>query len=163
MFGTGCEQSPSFLEVKLQLNNISALRDKIECLRKDYYSLPADVDLTEADSELEQLDDRLDKIETVKSRVYGTISNKNESFNAELEYLVIPKVTDLTPSVALNISDIQLPQGIQLADPEFFKPGGAAVALRRWEFVTLSHLWIRRCRRIQNSSHKSKNKCPEKD
>ncbi|GFQ86354.1 integrase catalytic domain-containing protein [Trichonephila clavata] len=64
-----------------------------------------------------------ESVQTVKSRVYGTISNKNESFNAELEFLVIPKITDLTPSVALNISGIQLPQDIQLADAEFFKPG----------------------------------------
>ncbi|GFQ83587.1 DUF1758 domain-containing protein [Trichonephila clavata] len=174
------------------------VRDKIDCISKDYYSLPADVDLSETDNELEQLEDRLDKteaplqslsntarenstvslstavlfvqncygdkfkcrvildsasqinlissefatllklkrekiyapvsginesVQTVKSRVYGTIFNKNESFNAELEFLVIPKITGLTPSVALNISGIQLPQGIQLADPEFFKPG----------------------------------------
>ncbi|GFQ88021.1 hypothetical protein TNCT_96681 [Trichonephila clavata] len=76
LFGTGSEQSPSSLEVKLQLNNISALRDKIDCIRKDYYSLPAEVDFSETDTELEQLEDRLDKTE-----------------------------------------------GIQLADPEFFKPG----------------------------------------
>ncbi|GFR06722.1 integrase catalytic domain-containing protein [Trichonephila clavata] len=63
LFGTGSEQSPSLLEVKLQLNNISTLRDKIESLRKDYYSLPADVDLSETENELEQLEDRLDKTE----------------------------------------------------------------------------------------------------
>ncbi|GFQ69670.1 hypothetical protein TNCT_81501 [Trichonephila clavata] len=59
----GSEQSPSLLEVKLQLNNISTLREKIESLRKDYYSLPAEVDLSETDNELEQLEDRLDKTE----------------------------------------------------------------------------------------------------
>ncbi|GFR13291.1 uncharacterized protein TNCT_443031 [Trichonephila clavata] len=275
LFGTGNEQSPSLLEVKLHLNNISALREKIESLRKDYYSLPAEVNLSETDTELELLEYHLDKtehklclnclrnshyysackskfmcnvcgekhntllhksnedlrspdrlppqdqlnteneltmreensstqpqnvyslqapvqslsnttrenstvllstavlfvqncygdkfkcrvtldsasqinlissefatflklkrekiyapvsginesVQTVKSRVYGTISNKNENCNAELECLVIPKITDLTPSVELNISGIQLPQGIQLADPEFFKPG----------------------------------------
>ncbi|GFR24380.1 hypothetical protein TNCT_474811 [Trichonephila clavata] len=63
LFRTGSEQSPSSLEVKLQLNNISALRDKIDCIRKDYYSLPADVDLSETDNELELLEDRLDKTE----------------------------------------------------------------------------------------------------
>ncbi|GFR28174.1 hypothetical protein TNCT_137241, partial [Trichonephila clavata] len=64
LFGTGSEQSPSLLEVKLQLNNISALREKIESLRIDYYSLPADVDLSETAHELELVfEDRLDKTE----------------------------------------------------------------------------------------------------
>ncbi|GFR10027.1 hypothetical protein TNCT_384331 [Trichonephila clavata] len=62
--------------MKLQLKNISALREKIESLRKDYYSLPVEIDLSESDTELEQLEDCLDKTED-----------------------------------------------IQLADPEFFKPG----------------------------------------
>ncbi|GFQ75234.1 hypothetical protein TNCT_487801 [Trichonephila clavata] len=34
LFGTGSEQSPSLLEVKLHLKNISALREKIELLEK---------------------------------------------------------------------------------------------------------------------------------
>ncbi|GFY49211.1 uncharacterized protein TNIN_288431 [Trichonephila inaurata madagascariensis] len=56
-------ETPSSLELKLQLNGISALRDKIELLRKEYYNLSSDVDLTEADRELELLEDRLYKAE----------------------------------------------------------------------------------------------------
>jgi hypothetical protein len=84
-----------------------------------------------------------ESVQTVKSRIYGTISNKNESFKEELEFLVIPKITDLTPSVPLNISNIHLPQCIQLADPEFFKPGkvhmllGAEVFFRILQYEKL--------------------------
>ncbi|PRD30319.1 UNVERIFIED_CONTAM: hypothetical protein NCL1_26753 [Trichonephila clavipes] len=49
-------ETPSCLELRPQLN-VSALRNQIESLRKDYYSLPSDVDSTEADRELELLED----------------------------------------------------------------------------------------------------------
>ncbi|GFY48820.1 uncharacterized protein TNIN_179921 [Trichonephila inaurata madagascariensis] len=56
-------ETPSCLELRLQLNDVSALKNKIESPRKDYYRLPLDVDLTEADQELELLEDRLHKTE----------------------------------------------------------------------------------------------------
>ncbi|GFW11344.1 uncharacterized protein TNCV_3808641 [Trichonephila clavipes] len=56
-------ETPSCLELRLQLNDVSSLRNKTELLRKDYYSLPSDVDLTEADRKLELLEDRLYKTE----------------------------------------------------------------------------------------------------
>ncbi|GFW44337.1 hypothetical protein TNCV_1747661 [Trichonephila clavipes] len=62
LFKTVSEQSPRLIEFKLHLNTFSTLRDKIGCLRKDYYNLPADIDLTEVDRQLEQLVDRLVKI-----------------------------------------------------------------------------------------------------
>ncbi|GFY76874.1 integrase catalytic domain-containing protein [Trichonephila inaurata madagascariensis] len=76
-------ETPSSLELKLQLNDISALRDKIELLRKEYYNLLSDVDLTEADWKLELLEDRLYKTEedpTKLSRSKETAWRRQNAF-----------------------------------------------------------------------------------
>lgn len=58
----------------------------------------------------------------VKSKTFATIANKSKTYQQEIEFLVVSKITDLIPSSYLDVSNIELPKGIQLADPEFFKP-----------------------------------------
>lgn len=61
------------------------------------------------------------QVHTIKKKVLGTISNSNETFKKNLDFLVVNKITENTPSTKLDISEINLPF-LELADPEFFKP-----------------------------------------
>ncbi|XP_055584842.1 uncharacterized protein LOC129737707 [Uranotaenia lowii] len=50
------------------------------------------------------------------------LQSRCSDFRTELECLVIPKVTGPIPSTNIDITDWHFPHGIQLADPNFFKP-----------------------------------------
>ncbi|GFQ71122.1 hypothetical protein TNCT_306201 [Trichonephila clavata] len=110
LFGTGSEQSPSLLEVKLQLNNISALREKIESLRKDYYSLPADVDLSETENELEQLED----LHKTEIRFHFLLSELDNTKNVSVSEVISKENNVLSVNesrqTSIKLPEIPLPQ-----------------------------------------------------
>ncbi|XP_023236884.1 uncharacterized protein LOC111635960 isoform X2 [Centruroides sculpturatus] len=58
---------------------------------------------------------------SVKFRLIATIINGNGSFSKKLEFLVVPRITDLLPVSSLHISKTEIP--CQLADPRFATPG----------------------------------------
>ncbi|GFR26897.1 DUF1758 domain-containing protein [Trichonephila clavata] len=49
---------------------------------------------------------------TVGQQVNTVLSSKNNEFVTDMEFLVVPKITDLTPSQQIDITNIQLPKGI---------------------------------------------------
>lgn len=59
----------------------------------------------------------------LKSKIYTTIANASNTFNSTLEFLILPKITDYTPANYLDIENIMLPRELELADPNYFKPG----------------------------------------
>ncbi|GFQ81051.1 integrase catalytic domain-containing protein [Trichonephila clavata] len=59
----------------------------------------------------------------IKNRVFAVISNKNRQFQKLMEYLVVPKITGLTPTNKLDISGIKIPEYIKLSDENFYSPG----------------------------------------
>ncbi|XP_054715273.1 uncharacterized protein LOC129224750 [Uloborus diversus] len=65
----------------------------------------------------------------VTKEINVIISNKSKSFQKTIKMLVIPKITDLTPSKHLDISNLKLPQLLMYANPNFFKPQRAQVLL----------------------------------
>ncbi|KAF8784368.1 hypothetical protein HNY73_010056 [Argiope bruennichi] len=58
----------------------------------------------------------------VKRKSTSIILNSDASFTATLDFLVIPKITDLMPSTFIDLEGIEIPPYVQLADPEFFSP-----------------------------------------
>ncbi|GFR00237.1 uncharacterized protein TNCT_623431 [Trichonephila clavata] len=60
---------------------------------------------------------------TAKKKIHSQITNENRSFNAGVDFLTVPKITDFLPSTSLDISKLGIPSDIKLADPLFFKPG----------------------------------------
>ncbi|XP_055953276.1 uncharacterized protein LOC129988999 [Argiope bruennichi] len=58
----------------------------------------------------------------VKRKSTSTILNSDGSFTATLDFLVIPKITDLMPSTFIDLEGIEIPPYVRLADPEFFSP-----------------------------------------
>ncbi|XP_035210957.1 uncharacterized protein LOC118185235 [Stegodyphus dumicola] len=58
----------------------------------------------------------------IKSRVSATILTRDKSFQLGLNFLVVPKITEYTPSMPLEINVSSL-HNINLADDKFFEPG----------------------------------------
>ncbi|GFT16529.1 integrase catalytic domain-containing protein [Trichonephila clavipes] len=48
---------------------------------------------------------------------------KCERFQKLMEFLVVPKITGLTPTNKLDISEIKIPEYIKLSDENFYSPG----------------------------------------
>ncbi|GBO27443.1 hypothetical protein AVEN_221414-1 [Araneus ventricosus] len=57
----------------------------------------------------------------IKYETNAIISNKDNSFNESLKFMVVPKISSVTPSCNLDISKLSLPKHIKLADPSFHK------------------------------------------
>ncbi|GBL73980.1 hypothetical protein AVEN_230906-1 [Araneus ventricosus] len=53
---------------------------------------------------------------TIKSKLKTTISNVENSFKEEIEFLVVSNINDRTPSKTLGISNLELSQDIKLAE-----------------------------------------------
>lgn len=58
---------------------------------------------------------------TARDKVVVQLRSRCTDFQAELECLVTPKVTGKIPSASINVEGFDIPSGIQLADPTFFK------------------------------------------
>ncbi|GBN82445.1 hypothetical protein AVEN_15878-1 [Araneus ventricosus] len=65
----------------------------------------------------------------IKYETNAIISNKDNSFNESLKFMVVPKISPVTPSCNLDISKLSLPKHIKLADPSFHKPAKISMLL----------------------------------
>ncbi|GFY08358.1 integrase catalytic domain-containing protein [Trichonephila clavipes] len=59
----------------------------------------------------------------IKNKVSTVASSKNRQFQKLMEFLVVPKITGLTPTNKLDISGIKIPEYIKLSDENFYSPG----------------------------------------
>ncbi|GBM58451.1 hypothetical protein AVEN_269139-1 [Araneus ventricosus] len=59
----------------------------------------------------------------VKTQLKTDISNLTGDYIRKIDFLVVPKITGVTPSKCLDISALNLPPNITLVDPHFHKPG----------------------------------------
>ncbi|XP_055604756.1 uncharacterized protein LOC129752988 [Uranotaenia lowii] len=65
----------------------------------------------------------INEIKTVARHLIKVhLQSRCSDFRTELECLVIPKVTGPIPSTNIDITEWHFPHGVQLADPNFFKP-----------------------------------------
>ncbi|XP_076230305.1 uncharacterized protein LOC143176843, partial [Nomia melanderi] len=55
--------------------------------------------------------------------VRTTVKARGNPFSTQVSFVTLPSITGLLPSRQVNRSNLQLPQNIQLADPDFHKPG----------------------------------------
>ncbi|GBN93769.1 hypothetical protein AVEN_62655-1 [Araneus ventricosus] len=62
-------------------------------------------------------------VRAIKSKLKTIISNAENSFKDKIEFLVVSNIIDKPPSKTLDITNLELPQNVKLADKEFFKPG----------------------------------------
>ncbi|GFX65898.1 DUF1758 domain-containing protein [Trichonephila clavipes] len=59
----------------------------------------------------------------IKNKVSTVVSSKNRQFQKLIEFLVVPKITSLTPTNKLDISGIKIPEYIKLSDENFYSSG----------------------------------------
>ncbi|XP_055585104.1 uncharacterized protein LOC129737956 [Uranotaenia lowii] len=99
----------------------------------------------------------INEIKTVARHLIKVhLQSRCSDFRTELECLVIPKVTGPIPSTNIDITDWHFPHGIQLADPNFFKPDkidllvGAALF---FNILKTGHLILDSCLSELRESH----------
>ncbi|GBM80179.1 hypothetical protein AVEN_141648-1 [Araneus ventricosus] len=51
----------------------------------------------------------------------STITNDDRSFKEQVEFLIVDKITELNPSQTLNITNVEIPQFLNLADKSFYE------------------------------------------
>lgn len=64
-----------------------------------------------------------------KHRVQATIKSRFSIFSRDLHFIVLPKVTVDLPMTQVDITEWEIPDGIDLADPSFFKPGSVDLVI----------------------------------
>lgn len=58
----------------------------------------------------------------VYSMVNATLQSRISDYKVSLDFLVLPRISRDIPCFHLDVSSLQLPSGIQLADPDFHRP-----------------------------------------
>ncbi|GFW18304.1 uncharacterized protein TNCV_4008431 [Trichonephila clavipes] len=58
----------------------------------------------------------------VKKKVTTVLSDENNDSFWEIDLLIVPNIANLTPSKRLNISNLNIPRQVKLADPSFHIP-----------------------------------------
>lgn len=66
-----------------------------------------------------------------------TLQSRINGFQAKIDCLIIEKITQALPVNHLNLRDLQVPNGITLADPEFNRPSDVDLLLGAEIFLDL--------------------------
>ncbi|XP_062530746.1 uncharacterized protein LOC134200893 isoform X1 [Bombyx mori] len=66
---------------------------------------------------------------SISNSCHLTIKSRVNNFSAPLKCLVVPKITGLLPNTSVHVTNLNLPQHIQLADPKFFRPSDVDLLL----------------------------------
>ncbi|XP_055542933.1 uncharacterized protein LOC129728512 [Wyeomyia smithii] len=59
---------------------------------------------------------------TAREKVIIEFQSRCSDFRAKLECLITTKVTGVIPSKNIDVANLNIPKGVQLADPTFFRP-----------------------------------------
>ncbi|GFQ74539.1 integrase catalytic domain-containing protein [Trichonephila clavata] len=59
--------------------------------------------------------------QNIKWKLKTIISNDDSSFAEPVDFLIVDKITEFTPSLCLDISNVEIPQFLTLADKSFFE------------------------------------------
>ncbi|GFW49834.1 integrase catalytic domain-containing protein [Trichonephila clavipes] len=100
------------VEIKVKLRSLIQLQKNAEKLRNNYYAIPnvKDAELTALDEDLHLLEVRLESLENIKWKLKTIISNEDSSFAEPVDFLIVDKITEFTPSSSLDISNVEIPK-----------------------------------------------------
>ncbi|XP_075170487.1 uncharacterized protein LOC142242854 [Haematobia irritans] len=73
----------------------------------------------------------------VSYRTQSTVRSRLNNFELSLDFLISPKITGYHPNENLSITDFNLPNNIELADPEFHRRRGIDMLLGAESFFSL--------------------------
>ncbi|XP_022828982.1 uncharacterized protein LOC111358223 isoform X2 [Spodoptera litura] len=72
-------------------------------------------------------------LNNIKSNILGkcivTIKSCSSTFSTPVSCLLVPTITGILPSVEIDVCELNIPCGIQLADPRFFQPSTIDILL----------------------------------
>ncbi|GBM21634.1 hypothetical protein AVEN_208132-1 [Araneus ventricosus] len=74
----------------------------------------------------------------IKHKINACISNESGEFQQSLNMLVVPKITDVTPSKFIDVSKLNLPKNLTYANASFFEPQRVHILLGGDTFYELS-------------------------
>ncbi|GFV43321.1 integrase catalytic domain-containing protein [Trichonephila clavipes] len=111
------------VEIKVKLRNLIQLQKNAEELCNNYYAIPnvKDAELTAVDEDLHLLEVRLESLENITWKLKTIISNEDSSFAEPVDFLIVDKITEFTPSSSLDISNAEIPKFLTLAGKSFFE------------------------------------------
>ncbi|GFX58721.1 uncharacterized protein TNCV_804261 [Trichonephila clavipes] len=74
---------------------------------------------------IEKINSSVSGLDSLKQNLKGKtntlISNKSGTFRENVEFFVTEKITGLTPSVTLDVSEMKIPEFLELSDPYFYE------------------------------------------
>ncbi|XP_043496425.1 uncharacterized protein LOC122520402 [Polistes fuscatus] len=73
----------------------------------------------------------------VKQAILATLKSRTENYALELQFLLLPTVTNRLPSQRIPQEELIIPAGIQLADPKFYEPANIDAILGVEIFASL--------------------------
>ncbi|XP_043497161.1 uncharacterized protein LOC122520907 [Polistes fuscatus] len=73
----------------------------------------------------------------VKQAILATLKSRTENYALELQFLLLPTVTNRLPSQRIPQEELTIPAGIQLADPKFYEPANIDAILGVEIFASL--------------------------
>ncbi|GFU91760.1 DUF1758 domain-containing protein [Trichonephila clavipes] len=59
--------------------------------------------------------------QSIKWKLKTIISNEDSSFSEPVDFLIVDKITEFTPSSSLDISKVEIPKFLTLADKSFYE------------------------------------------
>ncbi|XP_071043395.1 uncharacterized protein [Parasteatoda tepidariorum] len=121
-------------ELQAQLDIVLSIQQKFETLRDDYYKIAEEEDFQKVEASLFEVDDDIQKLE---KKVFAFLSNENMDSHWEIDLLIVPNITNFTPSKKLNVSNLNIPREVKLADPSFFIPQKIDILLGAELFFSL--------------------------
>ncbi|GFQ68211.1 uncharacterized protein TNCT_699841 [Trichonephila clavata] len=77
----------------------------------------------------------------IRKKIYAQISNARNDSQWEIDLLLVPKISHFSPSKRINITHLNIPSNIHLADPKFSIPQrvdlllGQNCSLRFWKWI----------------------------
>ncbi|KAL0870369.1 hypothetical protein ABMA27_005379 [Loxostege sticticalis] len=92
----------------------------------------------------------------ISERCSLTIKSKYNSFQREVQCLVVPVITGPLPSTDVNIDNFNLPKNMQLADPLFYRPSNIDILLGAdvfWDIVGTKQMRLGLNKPIMQQSH----------
>ncbi|GBM81694.1 hypothetical protein AVEN_92821-1 [Araneus ventricosus] len=106
----------SIPKLQAQLDIVSRLQEKFELLKNDYYKITNTTEFADVEFSLDSVEDDLLNLEK------DFRSNAKNDSQWDIDFLLVPKISHLSPSKKINVEHWNIPNNVQLADPTFFIP-----------------------------------------
>ncbi|GFT91971.1 integrase catalytic domain-containing protein [Trichonephila clavipes] len=120
----------SVTEIEIKLKKIEQLQINLDKIAEDYCEVEIfeSLEIIQLDIEDNKSTDRDNRgingiTQSSKYSANIEVSNRDYTFARNVQFSLLPKIIDAIPVSKLNISDLNIPASIELADSNFHMPG----------------------------------------